>query len=454
MNLFKNVFDIKKPSFILFVLPYCAFNWRSVYDSPFYTHLNAIILISVLLGVELLFKNIASIKNRIINPVLILFMSLAFILFYGYYVVSFIQTFQISYLGGQIIRGRIILFALLISTVALFILLNRKIFFYKVLNVFFLVLATTMVIFSLNKDEKISNVHDIKNNFLHIERTNTLEKPILLIISDEYNSPDGLYKVFKDSATYNFSNKLKKNGWVVKNTFKSHEISTIHSVSSLFNFNLSLDSSFNKIKAEIIGLKYLLRSSLGDSLNEKDVKIINYGIFNISSHKPFLRLYFYTTNFVEEFLKGTVFDYIKYGANNFSFEGIKNSFYVTTHGNRLIFENADNILTKQNVNTFVYMHLLMPHTPFTYGTEFKTKELTTANYLAYWKFTNQKLDSLLTKLTKENKYRIILTGDHGYRRDKKINPNNTFGAFYGFDKKSVEAISSVQDLGSLINSYY
>ena len=81
MNLFKNVFDIKKPSFILFVLPYCAFNWRSVYDSPFYTHLNAIILISILLGVELMLKNLASIKNRIINPVLILFMAAALVLF-------------------------------------------------------------------------------------------------------------------------------------------------------------------------------------------------------------------------------------------------------------------------------------------------------------------------------------------------------------------------------------
>ena len=96
----------------------------------------------------------------------------------------------------------------------------------------------------------------------------------------------------------------------------------------------------------------------------------------------------------------------------------------------------------------------MPHSPYTYGIEFKTRELNTANYLAYWNFTNQKLDSLLTMLTKENKYRIILTGDHGYRGDKKINPHNTFGAFYGFDKKSAEAISSVQDLGSLINSYY
>ena len=54
---------------------------------------------------------------------------------------------------------------------------------------------------------------------------------------------------------------------------------------------------------------------------------------------------------------------------------------------------------------------------------------------------------------KENKYRIILTGDHGYRGDDRINPQNTFTALYGFDKADVDKIKSVQDLGSLINHY-
>ena len=72
------------------------------------------------------------------------------------------------------------------------------------------------------------------------------------------------------------------------------------------------------------------------------------------------------------------------------------------------------------------------------------------NYKAYWNFTNQKLEPLLTSLIKENKYRIILTGDHGYRADIRINPHFTFTAFYGFNQESIDKIQSVQDLGSLI----
>ena len=58
----------------------------------------------------------------------------------------------------------------------------------------------------------------------------------------------------------------------------------------------------------------------------------------------------------------------------------------------------------------------------------------------FWAFRKKNLESVFTTIV-----------DRG---DKKINPHNTFGAFYGFDKKSVETISSVQDLGSLINAYY
>ena len=55
-------------------------------------------------------------------------------------------------------------------------------------------------------------------------------------------------------------------------------------------------------------------------------------------------------------------------------------------------------------------------------------------------------------LTKENKYRVIISGDHGFRGYKTLNPNYTFTAIYGFDESSIKKIKSVQDLGSLINS--
>jgi hypothetical protein len=95
----------------------------------------------------------------------------------------------------------------------------------------------------------------------------------------------------------------------------------------------------------------------------------------------------------------------------------------------------------------------MPHGPMQYMPDFSIrKQNNLINYKAYWNFTNQKLNILLRELIKDNRYRIILTGDHGYRRDKRINPHYTFSAFYGFKKESIDRIESVQDIGSLINS--
>ena len=97
----------------------------------------------------------------------------------------------------------------------------------------------------------------------------------------------------------------------------------------------------------------------------------------------------------------------------------------------------------------------MPHAPIIYEPEFQLRdEYNLNNYYAYWNFTNNKLSAFLAKLTSENKFRIILTGDHGYRSDKTLNPHYTFTAFYGFNNYDLEKINSVQDLGSLINGSF
>ena len=97
----------------------------------------------------------------------------------------------------------------------------------------------------------------------------------------------------------------------------------------------------------------------------------------------------------------------------------------------------------------------MPHEPYKYGKEYdKEYSDKTKNYFEYWKFTNTKLSKLLTELTKNQDVRIIITGDHGYDDlSKEIKANNTFTAFYGFDKEDISKIKTVQDIGFLINKY-
>ena len=98
----------------------------------------------------------------------------------------------------------------------------------------------------------------------------------------------------------------------------------------------------------------------------------------------------------------------------------------------------------------------MPHDPYEYFNEFNTNSKINPNkYIDYWKFTNAKLLVLLKELTKDNKYKIIITGDHGYGDiGGGIKAENTFGAFYGFNEYEINKIKSVQDLGNLINASF
>jgi hypothetical protein len=115
----------------------------------------------------------------------------------------------------------------------------------------------------------------------------------------------------------------------------------------------------------------------------------------------------------------------------------------------------DSLNKNKNKRMFIYAHLFMPHGPMQFNPEFTLrKEFNLNNYTDYWNFTNTKLSRLLKSLIRENKYKIILSGDHGYRDDKRVNPNYTFTAFYGFEETAIESVKSVQDLGSLINGTY
>jgi hypothetical protein len=141
---------------------------------------------------------------------------------------------------------------------------------------------------------------------------------------------------------------------------------------------------------------------------------------------------------------------------SFQFKYIKNPpLYIQDH-NRFILNKLPKTLNKKiiNNNSFVYIHLYMPHNPFNLEPEFYNKEIGNfERYLAFWKFTNSKLKQFLSELNRENKYRVIITGDHGFRTPN-TNANRTFTAYYGFEKNISKKIESVQDLGILINQSY
>jgi hypothetical protein len=312
----------------------------------------------------------------------------------------------------------------------------------------------------------IPPIDSIQNGYKHIseslssdkngnENNNEGQKPIVLIVLDEYSSPDELYKIVKDSSVYNFSNTLKNKDWEVRNSSYTYESSTIHSISSLFNFNLSKDSLYDKQNTETIVSKKMLKAALLDSLSSKGVVFNNYGIFHIGNTKPLTQLYLYPTNFTEHFLIRTTYAEEKNKSGNFKFKNLIKSYGNIFEHNAYILNNLPAILREnKNKKSLTYVHLFIPHAPFYYGNEFPVKHVINfENYFLFWKFTNTKMEALLDSINKQGEYRIILTGDHGYRRNEhKENYHYSFTAFKGFDSLALKQIESIQDIGLLINA--
>ena len=452
MKNLKALLDLNKVSLFLIALPYLTFNFEKIIHSDFYSFSQLIFVITCIILIDLLIKWLLFNLNKKANTITSLFIIFISVLFlYGLYLTSFIQK-GIQYYFLYLIRGRtMIQFSLAFFALLIFI-LRKKALNFQYLNVF-LILLGVITFFNSITNSRSKGKQVFKSNFTHINLKNSPVKPILLIITDEYTSPDDLYQIYKYKSIYQFSNELNNNGWITKNRFYSYETSTIHSLSSLFNFNLSKKNQYHNEEIRNIGLTKLVHASIADSLEKKKVEIVNFGIFHLGKHPYLNRLYPYPTSFIDDIMMQTIYYTIQFNTGNLSKSGFTSSYYPMETHNKYIFNHlADTLNTLTNNKTFAYIHLFMPHSPMQYMPNFPIRTANNIlNYKAYWDFTNHKLNTLLTELIRGNKYRIILTGDHGYRSEKRINPHYTFCAFYGFNLESIDKINSVQDLGSLIN---
>jgi hypothetical protein len=453
MNKLKYLYNVNNISVGLLILPYFIFNSSNIYNSRYYSIDKIILTFILIILLDYIIKMYAiKTKNNFIKTIILISF---FIFFYGYYIILINQQILAKYF--QIIsRGGILLTFLIVTFLGC--ILFYKIKNYRPLNTFLIIFLITNLGFN-NNLKKINNKYNssVRNEkFIKSKNaTNEFKKPIILIITDEYNSPDGLYKINKSMNIYNFSTFLRTKGWITNNNFYSYETSTIHSLSSLFNYNLSNDSNFKNNDINQIAYDKLLKASMIDSLHEKNVKIINYGIFDLGDSKPLSRLYFYPKSFIENIFTNTIVHLLRilFINNNLNYNKI--NYYPMQVHNKYIFTHLyDSVRKENNKNIFVYTHLYMPHNPIIYEPELKLKSNNLDNYIKYWEFTNNKLKVLLSELTKDKKYKIIITGDHGYKGDRRVNAQKTFAAFYGFDKSEIESIKSVQDLGFLINSSY
>jgi len=464
----ETLWDLNKASFLMVVLPYIGFNWRELYESPYYSLGEAGIVLLVLIAIELAFTHLVKKLGKYEKLLSVLFICLTILFFYGNNIVIPIYQYITKSLHFYI-KEKVLFLIVAGLLVFIFHYLFAKKNLWRVLNVFLGIYFLVNIFSSKNLNaEIIPPIDSIQNGYKHISENLSSDKngnqdgyrsqdqkPIILIILDEYSSPDELYKIVKDSSVYNFSNTLKNKGWEVRNSSYTYESSTIHSISSLFNFNLSKDSMYDKQNTETIVSKKMLKSTLLDSLNSKGVAFNNYGIFHIGNTMPLTQLYLYPINFTEHFLIRTTYAEEKNKSGNFKFKNLIKSYGNIFEHNAYILNNLPKILREQNNNkSFTYVQLFIPHAPFYYGNEFPVKHVINfENYFLFWKFTNTKMEALLDSINKQGDYRIIITGDHGNRRNEhKENYHYSFTAFKGFDSLALKQIESIQDIGLLINA--
>lgn len=455
-----NLWNLNKASFLMVVLPYIGFNWRELYDSVFFNLREAGQILLILIFIEIIFKQLVKRVGKYEKVLSVLFICFTILFFYGNNIVIPIYQFVTKSLHFYI-KEKVLFLIIAILLVFIFHYLFAKKNLWRVLNVFLGIYFLVNVFSTRNLNaEIIPPIDSIQNGYKPISESlgsniNEVQKPIILIVLDEYSSPDEIYKIVKDSSVYNFSNSLKSKGWEVRNSSYTYESSTIHSISSLFNFNLSKDSLYDKQNTETIVSKKMLKAALLDSLNSKGVAFNNYGIFHIGNSKPLMQLYLYPTSFAEHFLIRTTYAEEKNKSDNFKIKNLVNNYGNILEYNSYILNNLPAILNEQkNKKSFAYVHLFIPHAPFYYGEEFPVKHVINfENYFLFWKFTNTKMEAILDSINKQGDYRIILTGDHGYRRNEhKENYHYSFTAFKGFDSTSLKQIESIQDIGLLINA--
>jgi hypothetical protein len=344
--------NLKRASVFILTLPFLVLSYIRMYENgKNYTTIQSIIIFFSIIILDFLF--LYFIENKKIYFLIALFYSILSVICYYTYFLNIIvflnvRTFNIY------IKAKYIIPLLLFVLFYLFYNMNKifKSFFY-VINVFIIILGLILV-FNFIKKEL-----DLKKNLSHlISIRNISKKPIILIVADEYASPNELFNLQKDSSIFDFNKNLESANWITKNKMYSYNTLTINSLASLFNFNYrKSDNKFNFIYS-----KYnLKKSALFDSLIKKNVIFYNYGIFDIGKSKAMSKIYYKenepsnTRIYYDIFFNSILTPFM----NSNKEEEYKNAIIH----NQIIVEKKIKSANNLDGKFFIYIHLLLPHPP-------------------------------------------------------------------------------------------
>ncbi len=448
----KKSFRLGVPSLILLLLPYLLAQSRNIIHSPVFSVTEFLLILAGLAAIHFLITAGFDAEKNKYKYVAIATYLIFFLVFYTADITDYLVQLEFRFFGKPLIKLRwLTALTILILFASLFYFIKRSVNWVKFQNTIFLLLGCIgFVNIGLAPKKKVKA--DIyQNAFFELPPTKSVNAPVCLLILDGYSSPEELFKHVQDSGLFDFSKKLTQNGWIVRNSIPSKHIYTEISLSSLFNYNLSEKQDYEQAMWTNTPYSRFKHALLADSLSAKNVRIENLGIFPLGKTQPISRIYFYPINTFELVIARTFLSQVVSYLSCVNMGEIRLDFYPShIHNQNILNELKEK---KPTENNFIYGHLFMPHRPYYFGDEFPYLDANFDNYIKFWKFTGNKIQSTIEHLTKKN-YKVIVASDHGYRLDERINKRNSFAAFYGFDSTSVESIKSVQDIGSLINGQF
>lgn len=433
---------LKRNLILIFSIPYLVETTvKSIYN-PLYTIYGTFWVLLCIIVLEWWLQSFIEIIPKKPKKIVVILLTsfLCSFLYYHYYRKAFDGFFPESFYS---ITG-----FFLISILTSYFICNKSEAFLYFRNSSILVMSVLVGLWTVIELKPRSEI--VKHlPFVHQNSQHSKES-VILLVTDEFHSPDELFKTSHDPRIPKFVSRLKSKGWVLKNTFQTKELSSIHSITSMLDYNLSYDSTFSKTNILDLFPKYLIHSELIQDIQITGSKFINLSIFDIVETKPLTRLYLYPKNFVE--LMAT---------NSYYFEVFRDVImekllYETPaiqYHNQFIYNHLkDTANSLSYIPTLIYSHLLVQHRPYYYVNRISANDTLFHSYVEFWNKSANKLEILMDELLTANNYKVIVTGSHGYKHlPNKLDPHNTFSAFYGFDSSELVGINSVQDLGILIH---
>lgn len=322
----------------------------------------------------------------------------------------------------------------------------------KIINTFIILFTLSNVIYGISLSAATQEVKELEMIYdsrvkngpsNNIAGPGNSKKNILLIILDEYSPLSEVRKYAKDGADLDLlDNYLKSKGFLVI-TNRTLKTLTVNSLNMFFNQKSKLTFRNESSENAQNELRY---SSVISNLEDKGYTFKNFGFFTIGNNTPSLA---YKNPYRKpDYAKLLNYSVLPFIMANLSEDSTSNGDY-----NKIVESESLNYLRFLNPNqsTLVYVHFLMPHGPFYWENEFSYKNRNLENYIEFWNFCNAKTIKYLDSIKDLASYKIIITGDHGFKYNARlIDAYLTMSAFYNFDKEDIDNISNVQDIGTLL----